>query len=148
MPPRTNWSAVPSPLEPAHQPEGDISRATLAHTSGSSSDPHTSSSGAAPSSRALPLSPVPASPTAPSPRGTHPPRHHRSNSENYYEDIDPRFTEEPLPQAPGGFHAMSHESPHNHSPNRESGIPNALTPGPQYTGRKPPLFHVAMLSAT
>lgn len=32
---------------------------------------------------------------------------------------------------------MTHDP---HTPNRESGIPNALTPGPQYTGRMPPLF--------
>lgn len=102
-------------------------------TSGSSSDPH--SSAAAPSSHALPLSPVPASPTLSSP--THPAkgtRHHRSNSENYYEDVDPRFAEDapPPPIITEQYHAIDSDP----RANRDSGIPNALTPGAgQFTGR-------------
>ncbi|KAF2160273.1 hypothetical protein M409DRAFT_29362 [Zasmidium cellare ATCC 36951] len=130
VPPRQQWSGVPAPLG-VSQPGGIASRATMETQTSGSSDPHTSSSAsaAAPSSRVLPLSPVPGSPTSSSVRGSHSPRHHRSNSENYYEDVDPRFAEDPQQQVPGGFHAMSHDPSH-----RESGIPNALTPGPQYTG--------------
>lgn len=121
MSPRQQWSSVPSPLraqhdEPVQMPEAHLSRATF---DSSSSNHH--SSAAAPSSRALPLSPVPASPSASSE-----PRHRATGSETYYEDVDPRFAQDASPP-PG----------HLHPANRESGIPNALTPGP---GQRP-IYH-------
>ena len=112
VPPRQQWNGAPSPSplrsqhdEPLQMPEAQVSRATFDSTS--SGHP----SAAAPSSRVLPLSPVPPSPRS----ATSGPRHDRAGSETYYEDVDPRFAE---PEAP------LHPAP------RQSGIPNALTPGP------------------
>lgn len=69
----------------------------------------------------LPLSPVAASSaTAYSSRSpTYQTRHKRAGSETYYEDVDPRFAQDPAPQQSAV-----------HPAHRESGIPNALTPGP------------------
>ena len=58
------------------------------------------------------LSPIRASP---------PPRHQRSNSGAYYEDVDPRFASDPEP-VPSMSHAES---------DRQSGLPNSLLPGGQ-----------------
>ncbi|EME39043.1 hypothetical protein DOTSEDRAFT_48464 [Dothistroma septosporum NZE10] len=124
VPPRTQWSAVPSPLDHGKREDGLLARDTLATNSSSSGD-HSSG---LPSSRALPISPVPRSPTSNSMRGSHSPAHHRTGSEPYYEDVDPRFAEE---QNPSAFHALSLAdgmAPHN--PARDRGIPNVLTPGP------------------
>ncbi|CAK3777757.1 pH-response regulator palI RIM9 [Lecanosticta acicola] len=131
VPPRANWSAVPAPLDQNQQQQPGL-RATMETTS---SDPQ--SYATAPSSRAPPLSPVPASPTLSSPgHAANGARHHRSNSENYYEDVDPRFAADapplPPPVAAEQYHAID-SNPHA---NRQSGIPHALTPGPgQFTGR-------------
>ncbi|KAK4609476.1 pH-response regulator protein palI/prr-5 [Fulvia fulva] len=125
VPPPTQWSAVPSPLDHGQHENGLLSRNTLDTNISSSSGDYSSG---LPSSRVLSLSPVPASPTGRSARGSHSPRHNRAGSEAYYEDVDPRFAEE---QNPSAFHAMSPAddmAPHNAV--RDSGIPNALTPGP------------------
>ncbi|KXT17440.1 hypothetical protein AC579_5687 [Pseudocercospora musae] len=115
-PPRQQWQQQPSPLAPsAGQTAAGMSRATIESSGTSSSDPH--SSAAAPSSRALPLSPVPASPTMGSHHDRQSPRRHRAGSETYYEDVDPRFAQDPDPYP-------------QHSSSRDSGIPGALTPGP------------------
>lgn len=96
-------------------PIPDPSRGTI--QSLPDSDPHDSV--AAPSSRALPLSPMVVTPSAISHNinGTSSPQHHRAESESYYEDVDPRFAADPSP-------------PSQQRGPRESGLPHALTPGP------------------
>ncbi|KAK5742391.1 regulator of ime2 [Elasticomyces elasticus] len=67
------------------------------------------SSNAAPSSGALPISPVMAAA----------PQHRRGDSENYYEDVDPRFAVDPASEV-----GQDHPGP----------LPTALTPGSGYVG--------------
>lgn len=111
QPPRQQWQS-PAPYTPAEHTAAGMSRVTMESTS---SDPH--SSAAAPSSRALPQSPVPASPSATTHHDSHSPRRPRPGSDSYYEDVDPRFAQDP-------------DHPSEHPSNRQSGIPGALTPGP------------------
>lgn len=70
-----------------------------------------------PPSNTLPLSPIQASPRS---------HHARGGSDAYYEDVDPRFAVDPGSEAGSA------------AANRDSGIPDALTPGAQYHQRMPP----------
>ena len=97
VPPRSQW-AQPEPLQQRQYTTSPLASGAIMNDSSSS---------ALPSSGALPLSPVQASPASPQNR------HRRAGSESYYEDVDPRFAiEEP---SDDGF--------------RDSGVPSALTPG-------------------
>lgn len=100
--------------------ESDHSYATNGHSS------------AAPSSNALPMSPMGVSASTRSPTTTNPhhseevympadpmPARNRANSENYYEDVDPRF-------------AVADESKH------QSVLPSVLTPGAGAAGARSP----------
>ena len=79
---------------------------------------NSSSSNAAPSSQALALSPIEASPPTPHQNRFQSPQprlnHKRAGSEPYYEDVDPRFAV---------------EEPSDDGYNRDSALPTALTPG-------------------
>ncbi|PPJ50514.1 hypothetical protein CBER1_07731 [Cercospora berteroae] len=120
MPPRQQWAGQRSPLSAQHDaplqmPDTQASKATFETVSSMQDQTH-----ATQSSRTLPLSPVPASPEpGQGPRSPPRARHERSGSQSYYEDVDPRFAEDPAPQPPSAVHPA----------HRQSGIPNALTPG-------------------
>jgi len=124
VPPRRQWEDQHSPL-PQHQglsmpDESHHSYATNGHSS------------AAPSSNALPMSPMGASASTRSATTTNPhhsdevymptdpmPVRNRANSQNYYEDVDPRF-------------AVAEENKH------QSALPSALTPGAAGARSPPP----------
>lgn len=116
VPPRQHWA--PSPLSATHVAPAPIPAASQA-TFESTTDAH--SSNAVASSGTLPLNSIPASPTSASGHRSPVNHHHaRASSETYYEDVDPRFAHDPMPD--------THQSVH--PAHRESGIPGALTPGP------------------
>lgn len=96
VPPRSAWAAPP-PV-PEHGPVSPID----------TSIPMATMNG--------PRSPIHASPL-PSPR------HHRSGSDAYYEDVDPRFAQDPDPVP-----TITYDSG---SPSRHSAVPNSLLPGSQ-----------------
>lgn len=94
------------------------------------------SSQAVPSSNALPLSPIQASPRSPtshhSPLG---PQHTRAGSESYYEDVDPRFATDL--QAPTEIEAER---------DQHTALPSSLMPGqanytPALRNPSPNLLH-------
>ncbi|KAK0907417.1 regulator of ime2 [Friedmanniomyces endolithicus] len=99
VPPRAQW-AQGQPMDPHHS---GVSQPL--------------SSNAMPSSNALPLSPVQASPT--SPHVAFAPQHARGGSDAYYEDVDPRFAVDPASEV-----GMDHPGP----------LPTNLTPGAGYVG--------------
>jgi len=99
VPPRAQW-AQGQPMDPHHS---GVSQPL--------------SSNAMPSSNALPLSPVQASPT--SPHVAFAPQHTRGGSDAYYEDVDPRFAVDPASEV-----GMDHPGP----------LPTNLTPGAGYVG--------------
>lgn len=71
------------------------------------------------SSNALPLSPVQASPRSPTGNAPRQPLHARTGSENYYEDVDPRFAHDVQPPTETGEPDLD----------QHTALPSSLMPG-------------------